>query len=151
MDLIYFIFAYTESPNASDILSREKIRQLYVQSDIFVLPSRGEGYCLPVAEAMAMSLPVIVTNHSGITAYATKDNAYLIPVDETTSNPFGYVEPDLHALILLLQRAYHNPDERKAKGRAGRATIAVITPEIVVSIMTARVRDLVGRRGWFDY
>jgi glycosyltransferase involved in cell wall biosynthesis len=100
---------------------------------------------------MAMSLPVIVTNHSGLTAFATDNNSYLIPVDETTVDPYGYVEPDVDALIALLRRVVSNVDERRAKGRAGRATIAAVTPESVASLMSARVRDLVGRRGWFDY
>ena len=136
---------------ASDTLTRQQMRHLYAQSDAFILPTRGEGYGLPVAEAMAMRLPVIVTNHSGVTAYATEDNAYLIPVDYTTPNPYGYVEPDVESLIVLLRRVYQHPTERKAKGEAGRATIAAITPESVVNRMSARVRMLVGRRGWFDY
>lgn len=140
-----------DAPVRSEVLTREQMRQLYAQADVFVLPTRGEGYCLPVAEAMAMMLPVIVTNHSGMTAYATDNNAYLIPVDNTTHNPFGYVEPDGNALVSLLHRAYRNATERRFKGEAGRVTMAGISPSYVANIMVARVRMLVGRRGWFDY
>ena len=133
------------------MLTREELRDLYAESDAFVLPTRGEGYCLPVAEAMAMELPVIVTNYSGMTAYATDENAYLIPVNEAATNPYGYIEPDVDALVQLFQRVYQNPVERDAKAIAGRETMISISPEKVVNEMTARVRDLVGRRGWFDY
>ena len=44
------------------------MRGLYAASDAFVLPSRGEGWGLPVMEAMAMAKPVLVTNYSGPTA-----------------------------------------------------------------------------------
>ena len=33
-------------------------------------------------KAMAMALPVIVTNYSGPTEYATDDSAYLIPLHD---------------------------------------------------------------------
>ena len=42
-------------------LSKVEMRDLYRRSDAFVLPTRGEGWCLPCVEAMASSLPIIVT------------------------------------------------------------------------------------------
>ena len=42
-------------------MSREELRWLYASADAFVLPTRGEGWCLPAMEAMAMSLPVILS------------------------------------------------------------------------------------------
>ena len=48
-------------------LSREGMRDLLCDVDALVLPTRGEGWGLPVTEAMAMGLPVVVTNASGPT------------------------------------------------------------------------------------
>eukprot|EP01035_Chromulina_nebulosa_P023623 gene23623-30634_t len=62
----------------SDSMSRAQVRELYAQAQAFVLPTRGEGWGLPIAEAMAMALPVIITNYSGPTAFATADNSYLL-------------------------------------------------------------------------
>ena len=45
--------------------SREAMRNLLASADAFVLASRGEGWGLPVAEAMSMALPVVVPNHTG--------------------------------------------------------------------------------------
>lgn len=44
----------------TDDLSRESLRTMYAAADAFVLPTRGEGWGLPIAEAMSMGLPVIV-------------------------------------------------------------------------------------------
>ena len=43
-----------------------------------MLPSRGEGWGRPHVEAMAMGLPVIATNWSGITAYLDEEVGYPI-------------------------------------------------------------------------
>ena len=54
-------------PNAPQIihltkmLPQEEMPQLYAACDCLVHPYRGEGFCLPVAEAMATGKPVIVT------------------------------------------------------------------------------------------
>lgn len=37
-----------------DELSRNQLRLLYESSHAFVLPTRGEGWGLPIVEAMAM-------------------------------------------------------------------------------------------------
>jgi len=48
----------------------------------FVLPSRGEGWGIPLMEAMAMELPTIGTNWSGNVEFMNDNNAFLIRVDE---------------------------------------------------------------------
>ena len=42
---------------------------LYQQSDVFVLPSKGEGWGLPLIEAAATGLPIITTMYSGQTEF----------------------------------------------------------------------------------
>jgi hypothetical protein len=41
--------------------------------------ARGEGFGLPIAEAMACGLPVIVTGYGAALDFYNEDNAYLIP------------------------------------------------------------------------
>ena len=70
-------------------LSREELRWLYAASDAFVLPTRGEGWCLPAMEAMSMALPVILTNASGTTEYLTRKNS--LPLGFTKTHADGKV------------------------------------------------------------
>ncbi len=46
-------------------LDPEALLSLYADADTMVLPSRGEGYNLPAAEALAAGLPLIVTGRGG--------------------------------------------------------------------------------------
>lgn len=39
-----------------------QIRDYYLSADIFVLPTKYEGFCIPIIEAMAASLPIVATD-----------------------------------------------------------------------------------------
>lgn len=52
---------------------------LYRSAQAMVLPTRGEGFNLPAAEALALGLPLIVTGHGAHLDFATQSNALLTP------------------------------------------------------------------------
>ena len=52
---------------------------LYASADVFVLPSRGEGWGRPHVEAMAMGLPIITTNWSGPTEVSQTTHGTALP------------------------------------------------------------------------
>ena len=60
-----------------------------------MLPTKGEGWGLPVVEAMAMTLPVIVTDYSGPAAYLTEANSYPLRYRPPHGSSAGLVEPDI--------------------------------------------------------
>tara|TARA_Y100001968_G_scaffold47895_1_gene38157 strand:+ start:566 stop:4273 length:3708 start_codon:yes stop_codon:yes gene_type:complete len=61
--------------------SLAEIRYLYSYSDAYVAPSHGEGFGLPLAEAMLFSLPVITTSWGGQVDFSSNENSWLIDFD----------------------------------------------------------------------
>ena len=47
-------------------LSKDDYLSVLAQCHSFVMPSRGEGFCIPALEAMAMGIPVIYTEGTGM-------------------------------------------------------------------------------------
>lgn len=67
---------------------------LYKAVDALVVPTHGEGWGRPQFEAMAMGLPVISTNWSGLTAFMNESVAFPIRVegivDVVDDGPSGF-------------------------------------------------------------
>jgi len=47
-------------------ISRETMAQMYNSLDVFLLPSKGEGFCLPIMEAQACGVPVIISDNTSM-------------------------------------------------------------------------------------
>lgn len=104
---------------------------LYRSADCFVLPTRGEGWGMPVLEAMASGLPAISTDWSGIADFLHDGIGYPLrwnPVPAKARCPyyegFGWAEPDAQHLRDLMRHVYEHPEEARAKGMAAAAEVA---------------------------
>ena len=134
-------------------VAEDEMPSAYAAADVFVLPSRGEGWGRPHVEAMAMGLPVIATNWSGPTAFMTEENSYPLPIEPRLSRPppghhfrnHRWAEPDAKALRALMRRAAERPEEARAKGAAARRDVARrFSPEAVAKIVVDEVRRIEG-------
>jgi glycosyltransferase involved in cell wall biosynthesis len=109
-------------------LTGAQLLELYRGADCFVLPTRGEGWGMPILEAMACGLPAIATDWSAQTAFLTTQNGYPLPsrqlIPAPAEHPYyrgaRWADPDEAALVELLRRAHANPAERLEKGRQAR-------------------------------
>jgi len=100
---------------------------LYRRCHAFVAPSRGEGFGLPLAEAMLLGLPVITTEGSGQADFCTPETAWLVPARYAParthlSEPGSlWLEPDVEALARLLRSVFEaSKEERAARCQAAR-------------------------------
>ena len=66
----------------SDELTDEALTSAYMDSDIFVLPSRHEGYGMAFAEALTHGLPVIACDAGAVRNTVPADASILVPPDD---------------------------------------------------------------------
>ncbi|GBG62170.1 hypothetical protein CBR_g29369 [Chara braunii] len=140
---------------------QDNLPGVYKAADVFVLPSRGEGWGRPHVEAMAMSLPVIATNWSGMTEYLTDSNSYPLPIDGLVTveeGPFKghlWAEPSIDALRRLMRHVYENPEEARKKGAIAREdvvrkySLAVVGAQVVRELW--RIHEVTEVGGHSDF
>lgn len=120
-------------PNAPEILYLDSelppdaLPGLYAACDCLVHPYRGEGFGLPILEAMACGLPVIVTAGGAADDFATEEFAYRIPATRRTigdtisgmklTGPGWLLEPDAAELALRMKWVVGHREEARELGR----------------------------------
>ncbi|WP_223069558.1 glycosyltransferase [Paenibacillus caui] len=114
--------------------SEAELAELYRSSDCLVAPYRGEGFGLPMVEAMACGLPIIAPDQGPSRDFCTDESAYFIPSREfrlpernigeltTIENPW-LLSIDQEQLQATMRYVYEHRDEAAAKGRKASAHI----------------------------
>jgi len=94
---------------------------LYRSTDCFVLPTRGEGWGMPILQAMASGLPAIATDWGGHTDYMTAEVGYPLRVAQLVPASSGagqWAEPDSDHLQELMRHVYVHREEARQTGLA---------------------------------
>jgi glycosyltransferase involved in cell wall biosynthesis len=108
-------------------LSDQQILSIYNQCNCLVAPSRAEGFGLPMAEAMALGLPLITTRYSGQLDFCNEDNCLLIDYklqksDSHLEIPNSlWAEPDVTDLQKNMRYIFENIDSQKVKNMIDNA------------------------------
>ncbi|HXO40754.1 MAG TPA: glycosyltransferase [Thermoanaerobaculia bacterium] len=105
---------------------------LYRSTDAFVSVSRGEGWNMPLMEAMACGLPAIATDWGAHQEFVHAGNAYPLRVRKLVParakcpyyDGFRWADPDPEHLRFLLRHVYEHRDEARARGLAAAREMA---------------------------
>ncbi len=132
------IHELTNRPNAPRIvvllnqeIAEHQMGGLYRSADCFVLPTRGEGWGMPILEAMACGLPVIATDWGAQREFFNDQLGYplrvrqLIPAVARSPYYAGsrWADPDIDHLRYLMRYVYEHPTEAQAIGLRAAAVV----------------------------
>lgn len=111
-------------------LSPGALRALYAQADALVGVARGEGFGLPLAEAMLLGVPVVASAHGGQRDFCTPETAWLVDYRHARAQThFGlfnsvWAEPDEDDLCTQLRAVFEAPAAlRQARCKAAQALV----------------------------
>lgn len=113
------------------ILKNYDLGALYASADCFVLSTRGEGWGMPILEAMACGLPVIATNWSAQTDFMNEENAFPLEVERMIPasakcpyyDGFDWAEPSYEHLRYLMRWVFTNQLEASARGLSAASDV----------------------------
>jgi glycosyltransferase involved in cell wall biosynthesis len=129
---------------------------LYRGVDALVLPYRGEGFGMPMIEAMACGKPIIATGEGPAVEFCSPETGYLIPAREVPvpeapppvgkfSGEWTWFEPDVAALAHTMRYVYEHREEAAGRGQKAANKIRdTLTWERVLPMYVERVAHLVG-------
>ena len=114
----------------TDDLTDEQMAGLYTACDCLLHPYRGEGFGMPVAEAMACGLPAVVTQGGACDDFCTEDRAYFVPATRRavkmqyeTAGEAWLLEPNATALAEQMRAVVAHPEAAREKGRRACAYV----------------------------
>ena len=110
--------------------SEEAMAALYRSVSCLVHPYRGEGFGLPVLEAMACGIPAIVTKGGATDDFFTAESGY--PIDAVRTAPWptpneemvdeGFLlEPDVAQVAAAMRSVYEDPEGARRRGQHAAA------------------------------
>ena len=122
---------------ASMPLETPALAELYRRCHAFVLPTRAEGWGLPILEAMASGLPTIATDYSATRDYLNERNGFpirvaaMIPVHDPYFYGAGemlgdWAEPDWDHLSAIMRFVFENREVARERGKRARHDAATL-------------------------
>jgi hypothetical protein len=108
----------------TDDLNEERLAKLYRSTDCFVMPTKAEAFCMPVAESLACGCPIIATDYGGHTEYS-RGFGELVKAEWIPATGGPYYEGvrwkriDFNGLKKAMRKAYEERDTFKKLGMKG--------------------------------
>jgi len=103
-------------------LTVEQLNMVYNVADVFFTTTAAEGWCLPVAEAMAVKCPAIIPRHSALAEWPEGNARYMecYPFPSLTDRGLNTIHhiTEMESAIEALHEMYTNARKRRLLGES---------------------------------
>lgn len=107
-------------------IPRNELLSLHYMCDVFVCPSHGEAFCIPLAEGMRFGKIPMVVQNTGTTSFVNESNGYIIParpeicssddgsatLDSYSSNE-TWMQPTIYDIVQSLKQVVRDVRDNK--------------------------------------
>ena len=138
-----------------DLMDRRHIMRVHKTGDCYVSPHRGEGWGIPVVEAMLAGHPAIVTEYAGVNEWLDNGNTAItlpyemVPLDGMLHSARWYsadqkwAEPDLAALRAGMRSVYEDREMAADLGARGKKFVEErFSFSVVGAEMASRLKEI---------
>jgi glycosyltransferase involved in cell wall biosynthesis len=101
-------------------LTPQQLNMVYNSADVFFTTTAAEGWCLPVAEAMAVGIPAILPRHSALAEWPEGNAEYMdvYPWPSLTDRGLNTIHhvTEMESAIAALHKMYTDTQHRLELG-----------------------------------
>lgn len=144
----------------NDFYTSEQMLALYRTASLVAAPSRGEGFGLPLAEAMRLDIPVVTTAYSGQVDFCTPETAWMVdyqmaPSQTHVSGPLSiWADPSVEHLGAQMRAALTNPEDARLRSKNAQRLLAdhlswgAVAGRVLASIAKVKKSAAAARKPW---
>ncbi len=139
--------SFTQAMLRYESVDDEELRDIYRSFDVFALPTMGEGFGLPILEAMACGVPVAATEGIAVSEMVGGRGELIQIISTLTVPPHNFEAGlvDADKLASALERLYENPGLRSKYARLGRKYAEGLTWDKSAECWESLLRETVGK------
>lgn len=136
---------------STEIVPSNYIKMLHNTGDCYVSPHHGEGWGMPIHDAMRMEKQLIVTQYGGVTEYLDNNSAHIIKhkigsVGGMEWSPLyspdqNWAHPSIYHLSALFRDVYENNKNYVKKGVRAREIAETMTIDSVAKIISGELGE----------
>lgn len=139
-----------------ELLKPNEVHAIHPQCQCYVYTGRGEGWNIPLVEAMAYGKQVITSKTGGIADWINEDSAYVVPhkvvpIDTTNqawgqfyqSNPSqNWGEVDVEEVRKAMRLAYQEKNDYLYRIKSYKDILNICDKEKITSLMRERLENV---------